>query len=170
MPDERPFHWSNLQCGQCGNATSFSMDLKHRFDITVSDGKLEVELQKHHTERIFDVLGKSLEKLLERGWEGKSHAISCGNCGESEWLDFQERTLDSCDWSGCCGCFHCGNYIPESQVRELCTDCINQKKGDIDSDSCWMECPNADNSLLEVLDYYGLSVEKLKRELGYDID
>ena len=65
------------------------------------------------------------------------------------------------------GCWHCGNWIDEEELLDLCTECITDKKGQITEDDCDGLCPNSDFGLREVMWHYNLTLQKIKQNLGY---
>ena len=165
-PDERRFLEENLYCSYCGNAEAFSINLRLRHQLTSTPSGIQVELYGPFTQKVLTVINDNMERLLERGWEGKP-VFHCANCRESEGLDLQGRTWDYCSNNCCPGCFHCGNWIDKSEVVELCKECIQKRDGAIDEEDCYYQCDWYDNGLLEVLNHYGIALKDLKEELGY---
>jgi len=49
----------------------------------------------------------------------------------------------------------------------MCNECITEKEGTIDDEECVYNCPNYDNGLTEVMDHYDLSLDIIKKNLGY---
>ena len=161
-PDERRYFPENLQCIYCGNTTAFYIDLKLRQKIEPTDQGIIIDFDdKVH--RIFKYLSQNIYNLLCNGKE----VIHCANCGDS-YLDNQESLMDYCLQMGCYGCSVCGNYIEKEELISLCTTCIRERDGDINDEKCGEVCEHYDYGLKEVRDYYGLSLRKLKEELGYD--
>lgn len=165
-PEDRRFLEENLYCGYCGNAEAFSINLKLRHELESRPDGIQVKLLKGFTDRVLNVVAKNVDKILEKGWDGRP-VFYCANCGEGENLDLQGRTWEYCNNMGCPGCFNCGNWIDESEVVELCTQCIISKEGAIEEDDCIYQCDWYDEGLLQVLDHYGLTVKELKERLGY---
>ena len=157
---------NGLYCPMCGNNKAFSIDLKLKHVITPTNDGLLTELLEAFTNRVLDVIVTNLDKLIERGWEGRP-VVRCANCGSDEELDLQGRIWDYCANMCCPGCWHCNSWIDESEVVELCTQCIQSKEGAIEEDDCIYQCDWNDSGLLEVLDHYGLTVNGLKERLGY---
>lgn len=168
-PEDRRYNIeNNLQCIYCGNTTAFYMNLRLRHQIDVEEnGFISVELNKQMTERVFNSINKNIWNIIDKSTMEGKEIIHCANCNESDAVDFQERLLEYCWQMGCPGCDVCGNYIPEEEVREMCTDCIKEHDGEITEEDCQYACPHYDDGLTNVLNHYNISVEDLKRELGY---
>ena len=166
-PEERRYIADNLICTVCGNTTGFSIDLRLRHSLSIRPGGLEIGLDRVPTEKLLKALQKNLYKVLDKGiYEDKS-VIRCGNCGEAESVDIHERAMDACWNSGCPGCWWCGNFIEEKEVRELCSDCLISRNGEVDLETCEYGCPHYDYGLGAVRDHYGFSLEDLKNDLGF---
>ena len=166
-PDERRFLEENLYCSFCGNAEAFTINLKLKHQLTpVSEG-LKIELYGPYTDKVLKVISNNVDRILERAWDKGKPVFHCANCGEGEGLDLQGRVLDYCSNNCCPGCFSCGSYIEESEVVELCSQCIQEKEGAIEEDDCMYMCPWYDSGLLEVLDHYEITLKDLKEKLGY---
>jgi len=169
QPEDRRYNIeNNLQCIHCGNTTAFYMNLRLRHQIDVEEnGFISVELNKQMTERVFNSIGKNIWNIIDKSkMEGKE-IIHCANCNDSDSVDFQARLLDWCWQMGCPGCDVCGEFISEDDVRDICSDCIKEHKGEITEDDCQYACPQYDDGLTGVLNHYHLDLEQLKRELGY---
>ena len=168
-PEERRYGVeNNLQCIYCGNTTAFYMNLRLRHQINVeASGLISVELNRQMTERVFKSIAKNIWNIIDKSKIEGKEIVHCANCDESESVDFQMRVLDWCWQTGCPGCEVCGEYISEEEVRDLCSECIKEHNGEITEEDCQCRCPHYDDGLLQVLDHYGLSLEKLIRELGY---
>lgn len=82
-------------------------------------------------------------------------------------MDLHERAMDICFNSGCPGCWWCGEYIEKEEVVQLCSDCIISKEGQVDLEDCEYACPNYDYGLEGVRQHHGLTLEEMKRDLGY---
>ena len=159
---------NNLQCTYCGNTTAFYMDLRLRHQIEVQqDGLVSVELNQQKTQRVFASISKNIWAIIDKSKMEDREIIHCANCHDSESVDFQVRILDWCWQMGCPGCDICGEYIPEEDVTELCSECIREHDGQVSEDDCQCRCPHYDDGLLNVLDHYGITLEKLKTDLGY---
>lgn len=165
-PEERRFLEENLYCSYCGNAESFTINLRLRHQLTATPAGIQVELYGPFTQKVIKVIRDNVDRLLERGWEGKP-VFHCANCGEGEGLDLQGRVVDYCYYNGCPGCFSCGLWIDEAEVVELCSQCIREKEGAVEEDDCMYMCPWYDSGLLEVLDHYDIILKDLKETLGY---
>ena len=162
-PDERRYFPENLQCIYCGNTTAFYIDLKlrHRLESTEQGIVIDFDEKVH---RIFKSLSQNIYNLLCNGRE----VIHCANCGDS-YLDNQESLLEYCWQMGCPGCHVCGSYIDKEELIHLCSECIKERDGDINDEKCSEGiCEHYEYGLKEVRDYYGLSLKKLKQNLGYD--
>ncbi len=165
-PEERRFLENNLYCSYCGNAGAFSINLKLRHELLALPGGIQVELLKGFSDRVMEIIAKNVDRILERGWEGRP-VLYCANCDESESLDLQGRTWDYCANMCCPGCFHCGSWMDKSDVIKLCSQCILDNEGAIDEDDCAYQCDWYDSGLLEVLDHYGVTLKNLKEQLNY---
>lgn len=158
---------NNLQCMYCGNTTAFYTNLKLKHEITVEDGYLSVALNKKKTKIVLDAISKNIWDMVDKSKMDGKEVFFCANCDESESVDFQERLIDYCWQMNCPGCEVCGDYISEEVLKELCCDCINERKGQISEEDCNYSCPNYDNGLMDVFIHYGLTLEDLLTELGY---
>lgn len=166
-PGERRFLVDNLFCPSCGNTSAFSMDLRLRHKVNIRPEGMEVGLDKMPTTKLFQALQQNLYKVLDKGFLEDKPKIRCANCGESESIDLVERVMDTCWNAGCPGCWYCGNFLDEETVRELCSDCLISKDGEVTLEDCEYSCPNANYGLEEVRNHHGFSLEDLKLNLGY---
>jgi len=168
-PEERRYDViNNLQCMYCGNTTAFYMDLRLRHQIDVQhDGLISIELNRKITGRVFDSIAKNIWTIIDKSKTEGRELIHCANCHDSESLDFQERLLEWCWQRGCPGCDVCGDYISAEEIAELCSECIRERDGKVTEDDCYTTCSHYDDGLLNVLEHYGLTLEKLKNDLGY---
>ncbi len=166
-PEDRRYVEGNLQCQWCGNTTGFSIDMKLKHEVQSSSTGLVVGLNRDRQERIEKSLSSNIYRIVDKYHETGKEIVMCSNCEMSEGVDFQDRIIDYCWQMGCPGCWHCGMYIEEEEVRSLCSECIRDKDGNINEDDCSMICPNYDQGLSEVRERYGLDLEELKRTLGY---
>ena len=168
-PEERRFGIiNNLQCMYCGNTTAFYMDMRLRHQIEVqADGLISIELNRKTSERVFESISRNIWSIIDKSKMEGREIIHCANCHDSDSVDFQERLLDWCWQMGCPGCEVCGDYISEEEVVELCSECIREHDGNVSEDDCYSVCPYYDDGLLNVLDHYGITLEKLKADLGY---
>ena len=166
-PEERRYIADNLLCTVCGNTTAFSIDLRLRHSLSIRPGGLDIGLDRVPTEKLLKALQKNLHRVLDKGLYEDRPVIRCGNCGEAEAVDIHERAMDACWNSGCPGCWWCGNYLKEDEVKDLCSDCITSKDGEVTHETCEYGCPHYDYGLTEVMSHYGISLEGLKENLGY---
>jgi len=158
---------NNLQCGYCGNTTAFYMNLKFRHELCVEKGSLNVSLNQQRTQHILDSISKNIWDMISKSQSDGKEIFFCANCDESESVDLQERLIDYCWQMGCPGCEVCGNYISEEELRDLCTECINERNGEITEEDCMYSCSHFDNGLIDVFNHYDITLEDLKKELGY---
>ncbi len=166
-PESRRYISENLLCPQCGNTTAFAMDLRLKHLVEPNPQGLEISLSQAPTQKVLNALARNLWRVLDKGSEVCRPRIQCANCGEMDYLDLHERILDTCWQIGCPGCWWCGNWIEEDSVLELCRQCVIDREGKIDSDDCYSLCPNYDSGLGEVRNHYGLSLDQIKHDLGY---
>ncbi|MEE9167913.1 MAG: hypothetical protein V3U24_10705 [Candidatus Neomarinimicrobiota bacterium] len=165
-PEERRYVENNLFCPFCGNSNAFSIDLKLRHKVECQSGLLNVGLDKR-VKKVLHAIENNLWRIVDKGLnEGKS-VIRCANCENKEWIDLQERMLDWCWQLGCPGCWYCGNWIEKDNLIELCSECIISRGGNITDDDCSSVCPHYDDGLEQVMDHYGITLDRLKMELGY---
>ena len=165
-PEERRFLEDNLYCTYCGNATAFQIDLKLKYFLKSESYCVSVELLKSYSDRVMNVIKNNVDKLLEKGWEGKPR-FRCANCNEAESLDLQDRVYDYCSYNFCPGCFTCGLWIEKDDLINMCTECITEKEGEIEDEDCIYNCPNYDNGLTEVMAHFSLNLEEIKKDLNY---
>lgn len=166
-PEERVYVDNGLYCTHCGNTNQWQINLKLKHQVEcLSNTGLSVTLDKQQTKKILKAIENNLINMVDKAIDNDKTIFTCANC-QNNWIDFHERIMDSCLWSGCMGCFHCGNWIDEEELLDLCTECINDKKGQITEDDCDSLCPNSDFGLREVMWHYNLTLEKIKQNLGY---
>jgi len=165
-PEDRRYVENNLFCSSCGNTHQFSIDLKLRHQVEGLTSGLSVNLEEHQARKVFQAIQTNLERMVDRSIENALGIFKCANCDNGE-LDFHERLLEICLWTGCPGCWWCGEWMDEEEVIELCSECIKSKQGQIDEDDCFNVCPHFDFGLDEVRRHYGLTFKKLKSDLGY---
>ena len=166
-PDERRLFSDNLQCVQCGNTTSFSIALRLRHKVEVTSAGMEIGLDKAKTEKVLSALQRNLYKVLDGGFYRDNPRIHCANCEEGETVDMVERILDVCWNQGCGGCWYCGNFIEKDVLIDTCTDCLVQNEGKINEEDCYYSCPHYDEGLAQVREHYGITLEGLRKQLGY---
>ena len=166
-PQDRQYHEHNLYCYHCGNTTQWQIDLKLKHKVECLSSGLSVSLDELQTRKILKAIENNLVNMVDKSINDDKGVFQCANCSNS-WIDFHERTIESCLWNGCSGCFHCGNGISEEDLLETCTDCITERKGDVDEDFCdsWL-CPVSDFGLREVMDHYGTTLKEIKESLGW---
>ena len=70
-PEERRFLENSLYCSYCGNSNAFNIDLRLKHVLKVESGNITVELLKSYSDRVMNVIKNNVDKLLEKGWEGK---------------------------------------------------------------------------------------------------
>ena len=166
-PEDRRYVEGNLQCQWCGNTTGFSIDMKLKHEVRSSSRGLVVGLNRNRQKKIEKSLSSNIYRIVDKYHETGREIVKCSNCEMAEGVDFQERILDYCFQMGCPGCWHCGMYIEEEEVRSICSECIREKQGRISEDDCSTICPNYDQGLSQVREHYGLDLEELKRMQGY---
>ena len=166
-PHERRYVEGNLQCQWCGNTTGFSIDMKLKHEVQTSSTGLFVGLNRNRQKKIEKSLSSNINRIVDKYHETGMEIIKCSNCEMAEGVDFQERIIDYCWQMGCPGCWHCGMYIEEEEVRTLCSERIREKGGSIEEDDCSTICPHYDQGLSGVREHYGIDLEELKREQGY---
>ena len=166
-PDERRLFSNNLQCYSCGSTSAFSIDLRLRHKVEVTPAGIEIGLDKAKTDKVLQALQRNLYKVLDGGFYRDNPRIKCANCEEGETVDMVERILDVCWNQGCPGCWYCGNFLEKEVVIETCTDCILQNQGQVTEEFCLYSCPEYDEGLAQVREHHGLSLEGLRKQLGY---
>lgn len=166
-PETRRYIADNLLCTCCGNTTSFTIDLRLKHSVSLRPDGLEVGIDQVPTGKLLKALQTNLHRIVDKGLNEDKPVIRCGNCGEAEAVDLHERAMDICFNSGCPGCWWCGEYIEKEEVVQLCSDCIISKEGQVDLEDCEYACPNYDYGLEGVRQHHGLTLEEMKRDLGY---
>ena len=163
QPKDRRRFAENLQCLSCGNTEAFYIDLRLRQRLeNHSNGQFIIDFDSK-SKKIFKSISENINKLLNNGKE----VIFCANCRDT-YLDNQEALLEYCWQMGCPGCDVCGDYIDKEEVIGLCMTCIRERDGDISEEKCTEVCEHYDYGLGEVRNHYGISLERLKEEAGYD--
>ena len=165
-PEERRLIYDNLMCTWCGNTEAFNINLKLRHLIQIKNGHLEVMLFKAFTDKVLRVIKHNMDRLIERCYDGKK-SFYCANCNNTESIDYHERVVDCCWSMGCPGCFWCGSWIDKDDLVETCTECITDRNGEVDNDYCVTYCPAYDNGLEEVRQHYNITLDEMKKDLGY---
>ena len=157
-----------LQCTLCGNTQAFYLNLRLRHQIDVNrDGQLLVSLDERMSKQVLESIASNLDRMLDLSRETGREIFHCANCSQSDTLDKQSDLRDWCFERGCPGCEICGQYIAESELREICEACITEHYGQIYEDDCLYCCQYYDDGLGEVREHYHLSLANLKQELGY---
>ncbi len=166
--EERQYGPHVLQCAYCGNTTAFYVDLRLKYSAEViPDGQLALGLDEITTKEQLQKLAQQIEPMIDKAIYQDQPIIFCANCHQAHGIDLQERLLDHCRQLGCPGCAVCGQYLPEDEVCDICTRCIQDHNGRISEEDCFSSCPYFTDGLLEVLQHYGHSLADLKQELGY---
>tara|TARA_Y100000294_G_scaffold73310_2_gene69175 strand:- start:43 stop:510 length:468 start_codon:yes stop_codon:yes gene_type:complete len=153
-------------CTWCGNTEAFNINLKLRHLIQIKNGHLEVMLFKAFTDKVLRVIKHNMDRLIERCYDGKK-SFYCANCNNTESIDYHERVVDCCWSMGCPGCFWCGSWIDKDDLVETCTECITDRNGEVDNDYCGTYCPAYDHGLEEVRQHYSITLDEMKKDLGY---
>ena len=166
-PEARRYIADNLICPFCGNTNAFSIDLKIKHDLTMRPEGVEVGLSKVHTDKLTKAMAKNLWKILDKGFEDGNPKIICANCGESDGVDLHERLINVCWQTGCPGCWWCGEWMEKKDVIETCHNCIVDRLGKVDEDVCYNSCEHFESGLEQVQAHHGLTLEGLKRDMGY---
>ncbi len=166
-PGDRRLFSDNLQCYSCGNTSAFAIDLRLRHRVEVTPAGIEVSLDRAKTDKVLQALQRNLTKVLDGGFYRDNPRIHCANCDEGETVDLVERIQDVCWNQGCAGCFYCANYIEKAELTELCSDCLVQHEGQITEEDCLYSCPHYDEGLSQVRDHHDLSLDGLRKQLGY---
>ena len=166
-PEVRRYISENLFCPMCGNTIAFGLEMRLKYNVESLPQGLEVGLSKDLTNKLTKALAKNLWKILDNGFENDKPRIICANCGDRYGVDMHERYVQACWESGCPGCWWCGEYIEESEILECCQNCIVDHHGNIDDDDCYNTCENYESGLEQVRAHYGLTLDGLKRDMGY---
>ena len=166
-PEARRYVADNLICPFCGNTNAFSIDLKIKHDLTMRQEGVEVGLSKDHSDKLTKALAKNLYRIIEKGCEEGRPRVICANCGESDGIDMHETLINICWQTGCPGCWWCGEWMEKKDVIETCHNCIVDRLGKVDEDVCYNSCEHYESGLEQVRAHYGLTLEGLKRDMGY---
>ena len=146
-PDERRNVPGNLLCPSCGNTTAFVMDLRLRHSLIVRPEGMDIGLDPVPTSKLLKALERNLFRVVDKAFLEEKPSISCANCGDNETVDLLERVVDSCWNAGCPGCWYCANFLDEETVRELCSDCLISRNGEVEDETCEYGCPHYDFGL-----------------------
>ena len=162
-PEQRRFIEDNFYCGFCGNTNQWQIDVKLRHIVECLSDGFSVSLDEKRAKRIANAIQGFIRRSLDE------NRFRCANCGSTE-IEYHFYYLESCWNTDCPGCFHCGNYIEKEMLIDICEDCISKHNGNITEDDCFTLCEHHDFGLSEVRYHYELSLESLKRGLGYFTD
>ena len=168
-PEERRDAINNLYCHYCGNTNQWQIDLGLRHVVECLDNGLAIEVDNKRTRKVLAAIEKNISRMLDRSISGNRTILHCANCGNAE-LDMHDNAIETCYNLGCPGCFHCGNWIEEDLLRELCEECIKQNSGDVDEEYCFTMCPHYDYGLEQVRQHYAITLTELIRDAGYGHD
>ncbi len=162
-PEQRRFIEDNFYCGFCGNTNQWQIDVKLRHIVECLSDGFSVSLDEKRAKRISTAIQGFIQRSLDE------NRFRCANCGNTE-IEYHFYYLESCWNTDCPGCFHCGNYIEKEMLIDICEDCISKHNGNITEDDCFTLCEHHDFGLSEVRDHHGVTLEDLKRGLGYFTD
>ena len=166
LPHQRRNIEHNLYCPHCGNTHQWHIDVRLLHRIEIDDGSVMLKLDAMQSSRVLSAIERHLLRLLDKSHVRSRPIFRCANCHNIE-LDTMENNLDTCYNVGCPGCFHCGNWIDEDDLRRLCIECIEENNGIIDEDFCYQHCPHFDYGLEEVRQHYGIALQQLVGDAGY---
>jgi len=153
-------------CSCCGNGNQWQLDLKLKHKLEAGPAGITIRLETVPTRKILKALEHNLSDLIEASLNRDRGLFRCAHCGNRR-IDFHERLLAACVSSGCPGCLHCGNWILESELVDICTDCLNDHAWSITEEYCDSGgCPASDFGLGEVREHYGITLSELKARLG----
>jgi hypothetical protein len=163
MPDERRDVANNLFCHYCGNTNQWQMDVRVRHLATVQSEGIVYEFDKMKVDKLINAVERNVVRMLERSNDRIRPLFHCANCGNAE-LDTHENAVETCGYTGCPGCFSCGNFIDEDEMRELCIACITDNCGEVDEEFCFNQCPYFDYGLADVRQHYKVTLDDLIKE------
>ena len=166
-PETRRYISENLFCPICGNTTAFGLDMRLKYNVENHSQGLELALSEKRTAKLTDALANNLYKILDNGFEHDKPRIVCANCGDKYGIDMHERYVQMCWESGCPGCWWCGEWMEKSEVIDYCQSCIEARRCKVNEDDCYNSCEHFDSGLEQVRAHYGLTLDGLKRDLGY---
>lgn len=168
-PKERSYLYGNaLQCVDCGNTSAFALHLRIPYQLNVTPKGIQSGPDDARLQHIFESLGNNLRTLMDRDIFNDAQTIRCANC-ETGFVDFQERLHNYCFHYGCPGCEVCGQYMEETDVKDICSECILARDGEIAEEDCVISCPWTADGLSEVREHYGYTLDDLKAEMGYPV-
>ena len=159
-PEQRRYVEENFFCSYCGNTNQWQIDVRLMHIVELFSDGFSVTLDEKRTKR----LANALQGFVRRNMD--ENRFRCANCGNTE-IEYHYYYLEGCWNNYCPGCWHCGNWIDKVSLIEFCEECITNHNGNITEDDCFTICEHYDFGLAEVRDHYDLSLESLKRDLGY---
>ena len=166
-PEDRQYNEHNLYCYHCGNTKQWQIDLRLKHKVECLSSGLSVALNEMQTRKILKAIEQNIVNMVDKSLNKDKGVFKCANC-ENDWIDFHERAVEMCLWNGCPGCFHCGNFITEDELLESCTECLTERKGNVDEEYCDSgSCPVSDFGLREVMEHYGTHLTEIKESLGW---
>ena len=163
FPDERRDIPGNLFCHYCGNTNQWQMDIRVRHLVSINAEGIVYEIDRTKADRLINAIERNVVRMLERSNELVKPMFRCGNCGNAE-LDTHENAIETCGYTGCPGCFSCGNFIDEDEMRDLCSSCIADNSGEVDDEFCINQCPYYDYGLADVRQHHGVTLDDLIHE------
>lgn len=159
-PEDRQWIEDNLYCPYCGNTTQWQFDIRLRHVIECDANAVALVIDPKKSQKLIQAITSDIHRNLHE------HRFQCANCHNDE-INYQMYYLESCWYNGCPGCFHCGQWIDRDLVIDLCEDCINKHHGNVNEELCCELCEHYEFGLGEVRAHYDISLEELKRNLGY---
>ena len=163
MPGERREVPGNLFCHYCGNTNQWQMDIRIRHLVNNNGDSITIEIDRTKADRLINAVERNMVRMLERSNDRIRPLFHCANCGNAE-LDTHENAIETCGYTGCPGCFSCGNFIDEDEMRELCSACISDNAGEVDEEFCYNQCPWFDYGLEDVRQHYKVTLDDLIKE------
>jgi hypothetical protein len=163
MPVERREVPANLFCHYCGNTNQWQMDVRVRHLVTMQPEGIVYEFDKMKVDKLIKATESNLVRMLERSTDRIRPLFHCANCGNAE-LDTYNNAIETCGYTGCPGCFSCGNFIDEDEMREMCIACIADNSGEVDEEFCYNQCPWFDYGLEDVRQHYKVTLDDLIKE------
>jgi len=167
QPEDRRSIERNLYCPYCGNTNQWQIDVRLWHDVRLEFGGISVALDADRTHRVLSRVECHIDRMASLSSDSKRPFLHCANCSNAA-LDMHEQMLEMCYNTGCPGCFHCGNWIDEDDLRESCLACIRQNNGEVDDEHCFTMCPHYDYGLEEVRQHYAITLQELISAAGYD--
>ena len=163
MPEERRNVANNLFCHYCGNTNQWQMDVRVLHKIIGGTDGISCEFDMDKVNKLLNAVERNMARMLERSNDRIRPLFHCANCGNAE-LDTHESAVETCGYTGCPGCFSCGNFIDEDEMRELCLTCIADNAGEVDEEFCYNQCPWFDYGLEDVRQHYAVTLDDLIKE------